>query len=170
MTESLKCGSSCRRIGWGHNLGLMALLLVSVARADAVKPADIYVVDGDTIDALGKRIRLVGFDAPELGDHARCGLERMLAARATSRLRQMIQLSSDIDLQIVGCACRPGTEGTVACNYKRACGYLTVDGQDVGDVLIAENLAHPLVCGKYSCPPRKPWCPLVPDAEDREIK
>jgi endonuclease YncB( thermonuclease family) len=42
----------------------MLLLLASVAYADAVKPADIYVVDGDTIEALGKRIRLVGFDAP----------------------------------------------------------------------------------------------------------
>jgi endonuclease YncB( thermonuclease family) len=95
--------------------------------------------------ASKRRIRLVGFDAPELGEHAHCGLERMLAARATSRLRQMIQLSTDIDLQIVDCACRPGTQGTMACNYGRACGYLTVDGQDVSDTLIAENLAHPLV-------------------------
>jgi endonuclease YncB( thermonuclease family) len=84
---------------------------------------------------LGKWIRLVGFDAPELGGHARCGLERTLAARAASRLRQMIRTSDDIDLQIVEWSCRPGTEGTMACNYKRACGYLTVDGQDVGDVL-----------------------------------
>jgi endonuclease YncB( thermonuclease family) len=152
-------------------VGLMLLLFASVAHADAVKPADISVVDGDTINALGKRIRLVGFDAPELGGHAHCGLERMLAARATSRLRQMIKLSDDIDLQIVECSCRPGTEGTMACNYRRACGYLTVDGQDVGDVLIAENLAHPYVCGKYSCPRRQSWCPLVPDAAgDREIK
>jgi hypothetical protein len=51
----------------------------------------------------------------------------------------------------------------MACNCGRACGYLTVDGQDVGDALIAESLAHPLVCGKYSCPRRQSWCPLVPD-------
>jgi micrococcal nuclease len=83
----------------------------------------------------------------------------------------MIKMGDDIDLQIVECSCRPGTEGTMACNYKRACGYLTVDGQDVGNVLIAESLAHPLVCGKYSCPRRKPGCPPVPDAAgDREIK
>jgi endonuclease YncB( thermonuclease family) len=56
-------------------------LLASFAYADAVKPTDIYVVDGDTIEALGRRIRLVGFDAPELGGHAPCGFERMLAAR-----------------------------------------------------------------------------------------
>jgi endonuclease YncB( thermonuclease family) len=147
---------------------LFALLLIALAAqsasalADAVKAPAIYVIDGDTIDAVGKRIRLVGFDAPELGDHAHCGLERMLAARATSRLRQMIQLSDDIDLQIVDCSCRPGSAGTMVCNYGRACGYLTIDGQDVGDVLIAENLAHPLICGKYSCPRRQPWCPLVP--------
>jgi endonuclease YncB( thermonuclease family) len=148
-------------------LALAALVAQSAsASADALKAAEIYVVDGDTIETLGRRIRLVGFDAPELGEHARCGLERMLAARATSRLRQMI-LCSDIDLQIVDCSCRPGTAGTMDCNYGRACGYLTVDGQDVGDVLIAENLAHPLVCRKYSCPRRLSWCPLAPDVEDR---
>jgi endonuclease YncB( thermonuclease family) len=144
----------------------MAVLVVQgrSASADAVTASNIYVIDGDTIEALGKRVHLIGFDAPELGEHGRCGLERMLAAHATSRLRQKIQMSSDIDLQIVDCSCRPGTAGTMACNYRRACGYLTIDGQDVGDVLI-ENLAHPLMCGKYSCPRRQPWCPLAPDLE-----
>jgi hypothetical protein len=32
-------------------LGLTLLLLASIAPADAVKPADIYVIDGDTIEA-----------------------------------------------------------------------------------------------------------------------
>ncbi len=59
-----------------------------------------YLVDGDTITVHGKRTRLVGFDAPELGGHAHCGLKRMLAARATSRLRQMIKFADDIDLQL----------------------------------------------------------------------
>lgn len=30
---------------------------------------------------------------------------------------------------------RPGTEGTAACNYSRACAVLRVDGEDVGRVL-----------------------------------
>jgi endonuclease YncB( thermonuclease family) len=92
-------------------------------------------VDGDTIDALGKRIRLVGFDAPELGEHAHCGLERMLAARATSRLRQMIQLNSDIlaDRRLLMSARHCWDDGL------RSCGYITIDGRNVGDVLIAEN-------------------------------
>jgi endonuclease YncB( thermonuclease family) len=140
---------------------LFLLLLTSTwVSADPVKPVGIHVVDGDTIDVDGKRIRLIDFDAPELGGHAHCGLERMLAARAASRLRQIIKTGDDIDLQIVECSCRPGTEGTRACNWGRACGYLTVDGHDVGDILIAENLARPYVCGRYSCPKRKSWCPL----------
>ena len=121
-----------------------------------------YIVDGDTIEVHGQRVRLVGFDAPELGRHAHCGLERMLAARAASRLRQIIRTGDDIDLQLIDCSYRPGTEGTRWCNYGRACGYLTVDGRDVGDTLTAENLAHPLVCGQFSCPKRKSWCPFEP--------
>jgi hypothetical protein len=134
---------------------------VGVTAADPMMPSGVYVVDGDTIEALGSAF---GASASTPRSSVSTLLERVLAARATSRLRQMIQLSNDIDLQIVDCSCRPGTAGTMACNYGRSCGYLTVDGQDVGDVLIAENLAHPLVCGKYSCPRRQSWCPSF--AED----
>jgi endonuclease YncB( thermonuclease family) len=144
---------------------LSILLLASIARADPVAPADVYVVDGDTIMVHGMRIRLVGFDAPELGRHAHCGSERMLAARATSRLRQLVRTGGDLDLKLIACSCRPGTEGTMGCNYGRACGVLTVEGEDVGEILMAENLARPYVCGRYSCPRRQSWCPLVPDAD-----
>jgi endonuclease YncB( thermonuclease family) len=140
---------------------LLAFTLIApAAQGEPIAAPDIYVVDGDTIVVQGKRIRLVGFDAPELGGHAHCGLERMLAARATSRLRQLIQTGNAVDLKLIACSCRPGTEGTMSCNYGRACGVLTVDGEDVGDTLMSENLAHPLVCGRYSCPRRQPWCPF----------
>jgi hypothetical protein len=48
----------------------------------------------------------------------------------------------------------------VATRAGRACGVLTVDGEDVGDTLMSENLAHPLVYGRYSCPRPQPWCPF----------
>jgi endonuclease YncB( thermonuclease family) len=59
-----------------------ALLVCAAAHGDPLNPADIDVIDGDTIAVRGKTIRLVGFDAPELGSHAHCGIERMLAARS----------------------------------------------------------------------------------------
>jgi endonuclease YncB( thermonuclease family) len=36
---------------------------------DPIAAPDIYIIDGDTIAVRGKRIRFVGFDAPELGGH-----------------------------------------------------------------------------------------------------
>jgi hypothetical protein len=46
-------------------------------------------------------VRLVGFDTPEPESLARCEAERTLAARATSRLRQLVAGGS-LDLAIVG--------------------------------------------------------------------
>jgi endonuclease YncB( thermonuclease family) len=51
-------------------IGILLVLPCSLS-ADAIKPSEIYVIDGDTIEALGMRVRLVGFDAPELGKHKR---------------------------------------------------------------------------------------------------
>ena len=61
-----------------------------VSSPDAISPIEITVIDGDTIRARGKTIRLVGFDAPETGSHARCPRERELGDRATTQLKTLI--------------------------------------------------------------------------------
>jgi endonuclease YncB( thermonuclease family) len=104
----LALASQGRRGGMMIRLWFAVLLLfVATAHADPIASQDIYFIDGDTIAVHGKTIRLVGFDAPELGGHAHCGIERMLAARATSRLRQIIRTGDAIDLQLIDCSCRP---------------------------------------------------------------
>ena len=120
-------------------------------------PADIVVIDGDTISARGRVVRLAGFDAPETGNRARCHHERILADQATARLKSLIA-NGGLDLRMVPCACKPGTEGTSACNFGRACGHLSVQGRDVGATLISQGLAKPYLCGATSCPPRQVWC------------
>lgn len=141
---------------------ITSLLAVTAAYAEPIASQDIYVLDGNMIDRHGQRIRLVGFDTPEEGQRAQCVSERTLAARAAARLRQIIRRADRIDLEIVACACPPGTEGTQRCNNGWPCGRLTVDGKDVGAVLVAENLARTLVCGQYSCPTRTSWCRIEP--------
>src|SRR5262245_15087166 len=148
-----------RRIALFVFLILVAVLVLKpfLERGEPLSAGAVAVVDGDTIRARGKTIRLVGIDTPEVGSHARCDHERALAARATARLRQLVS-QDDLDLRLVPCACPRGTEGTPSCNYGRACGVLKAGGRDVADILIAERLARPYLCGRASCPPRSNWC------------
>jgi endonuclease YncB( thermonuclease family) len=141
---------------------VMALLIMTAVYAEPIASNDIYVLDANTIDMHGQPVRLVGFDAPDEGERARCATERTLAARAAARLRQIIRHGDKFDLQIVACGCPPGTEGTQQCNNGSPCGHLTVDGKDVGAMLVAENLAHTPVCGQSSCEKHTSWCSSEP--------
>ena len=141
-------------------LSLLALaLLVIPAMAEPIEPASVRVIDGDTIAVDGRKpnIRLIGFNTPEIRK-AKCEDEGRLGVNATNRLRELVK-DGDLDLTLVRCACKPGTEGTRYCNFGRSCGLLKSNGQDVGDILIAEGLAVPFVCGKTRCPKMpRPWC------------
>lgn len=126
-------------------------------RPAAAIPAQLLVVDGDTVRADGALVRLVGFNAPEISSAA-CATERKLGVRAQQRLREIARTTS-VSLQRVACACAPGTEGTSRCNYGRLCGVMTSNGVDVGTVLVGEGLAVPYFCGATHCPPKpRPWC------------
>jgi len=131
----------------------------SVVSSARITSDVVRVIDGDTISIGHQKpdIRLVGLNAPETR-RAQCEAERHLGDRATARLRDLVR-SSKLDFEFVACSCPPGTEGTPACNYGRRCGTLKANGQDVGLILIRENLAVPFVCGQTRCPPTpKPWC------------
>jgi endonuclease YncB( thermonuclease family) len=61
---------------------MLMALLCTCSMASPIDPGDIQITDGDTIRVGPVRIRLVGFDAPEFGGHARCDRELELADRA----------------------------------------------------------------------------------------
>jgi endonuclease YncB( thermonuclease family) len=149
------------KIGWGSVIAMiMAVnLWAGTALASPISSDDVRIIDGDTIRVHHQRpdVRLVGFNAPETR-RAQCEMERELGGKATARLRHLVQ-SSKLDFEFVACACPTGTEGTPSCNYGRRCGTLKANGDDVGLILIRENLAVPFVCGQTRCPPTpKPWC------------
>ena len=138
---------------------LLLMLSVGAVSSAPIASDQVRVIDGDTIRLHHQKpdVRLVGFNAPETR-RAICEAERELGDKATRRLRDLVQ-SSKLDFEFAACACQPGTEGTQSCNYGRRCGTLKANGQDVGLILIRENLAVPFVCGQTRCPPTpKPWC------------
>lgn len=103
-----------------------------------------YVYDGDTVELLcdgdSRTARLVGFDTPETRD-AGCAAEQALGDRATERLRALVKTGA-VTLS-----------GQAYDKYGRQLITLAVDGQDVGETLIAEGLAQP-----YRGGGRINWC------------
>lgn len=137
---------------------LMLVFGAITASADPISPNRITVLDGDTIRIDGKKpdYRLVGFNAPETL-RAQNEIEATMGKEAADRLQELVN-GGDLDFERVPCACKPGTEGTRACNFKRFCGTLKAKGVDVGVTLISEWLAVPFVCGQTGCPKTpNPW-------------
>jgi endonuclease YncB( thermonuclease family) len=131
----------------------------STANTSPIDPAEIWVIDGDTIHIRRGQpnIRLVGFNSPETRNAA-CNVEADLGAKATQRLRDIVK-AGHLDFTYIRCSCPETTQGTSACNYGRDCGTLRSNGRDVGAILIEERLAVSFVCGPTHCPPTpRPWC------------
>jgi micrococcal nuclease len=95
----------------------------------------IRVIDGDTIEAEGERIRIANIDTPEMPPKSRCAAEAILAGRATSNLEDMVAAAYEVTFTP-----NLGRERDV---YGRLLGRVAVDGVDVGRAQIEAGLAAP---------------------------
>ncbi len=119
------------------------MLLTVIAAAALFSTAD--VVDGDTVTIAGERIRIANIDAPEL-HRAQCDAERRLAELAKRRLAELLA-----DGEMIINRGDPGT-GRLRDRHGRTLAVISIDGRDVGQLLVDERLARPWT-GK-----REPWC------------
>lgn len=103
------------------------------------------VIDGDTVAAGGERIRIANIDAPEIY-RARCDAERRLALVAKHRLAELLA-TGPVEIHRGD----PGT-GRMRDRHGRTLATLSIDGRDVGEIMIAEGIARPWE-GR-----RRPWC------------
>lgn len=85
------------------------------------------VIDGDTIEIHGRRIRLSGFDAPESG--SKCGTANVYQ-------RASLALSDYIGTRTVSCGL------TGAKTHEREVGICTVAGKDIGEVMVEAGWAR----------------------------
>jgi endonuclease YncB( thermonuclease family) len=113
----------------------------------ALAAALVTVVDGDTLKVSGETFRLVGFDTPELSS-GKCAAERQLATQARLRLKELVE-EPTAKLQEVLC---------YGSNFGRKCAVVTVNGKNIGTLMVRERLATPYWCGAGGCPKRADWC------------
>ncbi len=102
------------------------------------------VIDGDTLEDMREDItyRVVNIDTPETGSRARCTAERELGDRATAAVRTLISQTRRVEMRPTGRIDR----------YGRTIAFIVLDGDDMGETLIAAGLARPWR-GR-----REPWC------------
>lgn len=98
------------------------------------------VIDGDTFDYGGERIRIADIDTPEL--RGRCEEEKRLARAATVRLGDLLA-EGPFELHRLG---------RDEDRYGRKLRIVVRDGRSLGDALVAEGLARTWT-GR-----REPWC------------
>ena len=137
----------------------VALLFTTCSvAAEPIAVTEIAVVDGDTIDARGHRYRMVGYDTPEIATSRRkVGPgERAVATIAKERLIELLHTGT-LDLTEVPCSCSAKRLRDGTCNHGRKCAVLLLNGRNVGDRLIAEELAKSFVCSATRCPPMPDW-------------
>jgi endonuclease YncB( thermonuclease family) len=102
----------------------------------------VRVIDGDTFDYGGMRVRVADIDTPEV--QGQCPSEIALAARATQRLRALLA-AGPFELHALA-------SGRDEDRYGRKLRIVTRGGRSLGDVLVAEGLARTW-SGR-----REPWC------------
>jgi micrococcal nuclease len=105
----------------------------------------LFIIDGDTFDLAGERIRIANVDAPEVHE-AKCQEESELGRAAGERLRELLK-----GRRIIVHRGDPDT-GRLKDKHGRTLATIEVDGRDVGDVLVKEGYARRWT-GR-----REPWC------------
>jgi endonuclease YncB( thermonuclease family) len=130
--------------------GLVCAAAFALAAA-ACEPADkMAVVDGEHVIVKGHKITLHQLDAPD--KNGACDAEKALGAFAEERLGGLLMAGKEIEFRKTGMAC---------LQFMDCDGFVSVDGKDVGETLIAEGLAVKAVIPESGDAPYD-WCGNVP--------
>lgn len=114
---------------------------ISELRFSASGRHTIYVVDGDTLDIGGERIRLQNIDAPEVGTYAACPSEQRRGAAAARHARRLLANAADIRI-----------DRHFSDVYGRTLARVRLDGRDMGLMMIQDGHA------RYWNGARRRWC------------
>lgn len=133
---------------WRRRLGLAALVaLLTLAAHDYTRAGETVtgparIIDGDTIEISGVRIRLEGIDAPEAGQRCNRRVVGVLVvtwACGTAAANTLDELTRG---KTVAC------QSTGTDRYGRTLGLCAVDGMDINAEMVRRGMAWAFI--KYS--------------------
>jgi micrococcal nuclease len=129
--------ASCQMLMGGQLAGLLQPAVAAQVPGSfalcSASPGANCVVDGDTVEVAGERIRIMDYDTPEVFS-PNCASELEKGQRATGRLLELLN-SGTVELQARG--------SRDTDKYGRKLRIVLVNGRSVGNTLIAEGLAWP---------------------------
>ena len=131
----------------------LVALLLSATPALSTPYEITRVIDGDTVEIAVDflpsplppklSIRVMGIDTPEKAPRAQCEAEAELAKQASAFTKNAVASAGKIDIEILKWDKYGG----------RVLGYVYLDGQSLGIMLIAAKLARP-----YKGDAKQSWC------------
>lgn len=114
------------------------------SNAVTVSARDVRIIDGDTVEVAGEKLRLKGWDTPEKFGNEKCAKEKMLGEKASQYATTMLARSREFSFV------RSGTDA-----FGRTLSHWSVDGADYGKQLQAAGLAKRWSFGLKAKPN---WC------------
>ena len=108
----------------------MSAAILTILVACPVLAESARVIDGDTLEWKGERIRLLGFDAPEMKQTCERNGETWLCGKESRKA--LAEWIGDRDVECVG---------DERDRYGRLLAHCSVDGEDVGAWMVSRGLA-----------------------------
>lgn len=137
-TPWLRRWSVASALAGGLALGLLMLAPAAATTARATLSGSARIIDGDTLDIAGERVRLEGIDAPETAQ--RCphrSFGTWACGKAATQMLQRLIAHRTVRCQSHG-----------SDKYGRTLGVCFVDGRDVNAAMVRKGFAWAFV--KYS--------------------
>jgi endonuclease YncB( thermonuclease family) len=110
---------------------IAGVVLLAMALAGCEDVSVNRVEDGERVVVKGHKLRLHQVDAPEVAE-AKCDAERAAGELTIERLQGEFLAAKELEFQKTGMAC---------LQFMWCDAFVKADGNDVGDMLIAEGLA-----------------------------
>lgn len=108
-------------------------LVLAVPAAHGRERSPVWVIDGDTIDVRGTRVRVANLDTPDIGSHAKCAAERQLGEASKRHAIQLVRSAKRVEIV------RPERLD----RYGRTVAHISLDGRDFGEMMLRAGQARP---------------------------